>query len=442
MVKIRNERPLLAILDRDEKYAAKLAEYMNDMRKKRSFPFETCAFTDLSRFLDYAGSRQIAVLLLDETFSDEAEAARLADTVKLCLWLEGSGTKPGTKRDGNVPVIARYQSADHLIEELLGACAGERLLLEQDVIPAAPELLPGDGSFGLLGGEAGRPSGAGAGSGPAGRQGIGSGTAHAGRQGKGPGNISAVQQRGIRKGMPSADAAQSGDNIRDSFSAYYGEHFRSLPASCEVIGIFSPVGRCGKTGFALALGEILAEERKTIYLNLERYSGLKDLAIIPDGGGDINDLIYFYRLDENSLVYRLSSLIRSFRNLDYIAPALTGEDVMSVNASEWSSIISTLAAAGEYEVVILDLGVSLEDAVYLLSICDRVYMPVLDDRVSSAKTAQFFEAAGRSGAAGLQDKVKMLHLPVVREEVWGTDAPARLARGKMGAYVRRVLNER
>ena len=158
--------------------------------------------------------------------------------------------------------------------------------------------------------------------------------------------------------------------------------------------------------------------------------------------GDINDLIYFYRLDENSLVYRLSSLIRSFRNLDYIAPALTGEDVMGVNASEWSSIISTLAAAGEYEVVILDLGVSLEDAVYLLSICDRVYMPVLDDRVSSAKTAQFFEAAGRCGAAGLQDKVKMLHLPVVREEVWGTDAPARLARGKMGAYVRRVLNER
>ena len=115
---------------------------------------------------------------------------------------------------------------------------------------------------------------------------------------------------------------------------------------------------------------------------------------------------------------------------------------MGVNASEWSSIISTLASAGEYEVVILDLGVSLEDAVYLLSICDRVYMPVLDDRVSSAKTAQFFEAAGRSGAAGLQDKVKMLHLPVVREEVWGADAPARLARGKMGAYVRRILNER
>jgi len=383
-----NDKPVLVLLDSDEGYAAKLTEYMNDMGRKRSFPFEACAFTDMERFQIYAKDTGIAVLLVDEDMLHGADRAQLAGTANLCYLLE---SRSGSARhDEEWLTIARYQSADHLIEELLAACAQER------------QRVPGWGEAASEE-RAAQPSG----SGPA----------------EAFGN--------------SKDAGE----MRETVSVYYGERFRSLPSACELIGIYSPVGRCGKTGFALTLGEILAEKKRTIYLNLERYSGLKDMDVIQEGGGDINDLIYFYRLDENSLVFRLSSLIRSFLNLDYIAPALAGEDVMSVNGSEWSCIISALAAAGEYEAVVLDLGVSLEDAVYLMSICDRVYMPVLDDRVSAAKTAQFFEAAGRCGAGDLRNTVTMLRLPVIREEIWGRDVSTRLVRGKMGAYVRRLLEK-
>ena len=39
------------------------------------------------------------------------------------------------------------------------------------------------------------------------------------------------------------------------------------------IAVYSPVGRTGKTGFALALGKEIAKKRRTLYLNLEEYSG-------------------------------------------------------------------------------------------------------------------------------------------------------------------------
>ena len=62
--------------------------------------------------------------------------------------------------------------------------------------------------------------------------------------------------------------------------ACYGEEksldpvtFPVLKKTMVIIGVFSPLGRCLKTSFALALGQILAKERAVLYLNLESYSG-------------------------------------------------------------------------------------------------------------------------------------------------------------------------
>ena len=50
-----------------------------------------------------------------------------------------------------------------------------------------------------------------------------------------------------------------------------------LKKTTEIIGIFSPLGRCLKTSFALTLGQILAKERAVLYLNMEEYSGFEEL---------------------------------------------------------------------------------------------------------------------------------------------------------------------
>ena len=60
------------------------------------------------------------------------------------------------------------------------------------------------------------------------------------------------------------------------------------------VGVYSPVGRTGKTGFALAFGKETAKKYRTLYLNMEEYSGFT--ALYPYGDGwTLSELMYFLK---------------------------------------------------------------------------------------------------------------------------------------------------
>lgn len=75
----------------------------------------------------------------------------------------------------------------------------------------------------------------------------------------------------------------SSDVIREVMECYGAEkktvpgQYTVLKKTTEMLGVFSPLGRCLKTSFALTLGQILAKERAVLYLNLEEYSGFEEL---------------------------------------------------------------------------------------------------------------------------------------------------------------------
>ena len=61
--------------------------------------------------------------------------------------------------------------------------------------------------------------------------------------------------------------------------------------SLRIIGVYSPDRRTGKTSMALALGQLLAKDKKVLYLNMEEYSGL---GRVLEGSykGDLLDAIF------------------------------------------------------------------------------------------------------------------------------------------------------
>ena len=58
----------------------------------------------------------------------------------------------------------------------------------------------------------------------------------------------------------------------------------------KVLGVYSPVGRCLKTSFALTMGKLLAQEERVLYLNLEEFSGLSVL-MKEEYKSDLSDLL-------------------------------------------------------------------------------------------------------------------------------------------------------
>ena len=83
-----------------------------------------------------------------------------------------------------------------------------------------------------------------------------------------------------RKGFPAVYKYQAQDQLLREVMACYGEApdltpLVSLAArrNTEILGVYSPLHRCLKTSIALTLGQILAQDKAVLYLNLEEYSG-------------------------------------------------------------------------------------------------------------------------------------------------------------------------
>lgn len=248
--------------------------------------------------------------------------------------------------------------------------------------------------------------------------------------------------------LPSICKYQPADAIARQLLELYSQG-KGLPAAAslrnlplEVIGVHSPVARCGKTLFALTLGQILGEQKKTLYVNLENYSGFEAL-LGETYKSDLTDLVFLSRQNAGSLSLKLNSCIYHLRNLDYIPPAFFPCDIREVKSMEWIAFFAEVVQTEGYEALVLDIGSEPEDIPMLLRECGRIYMPVLPDAISRAKVTQFERNLEALSCSDILERMVRLYLPAIspdrsggRDKLLDT-----LAYGDMGDFVRRLLRE-
>lgn len=240
---------------------------------------------------------------------------------------------------------------------------------------------------------------------------------------------------------------QSSDLLLSEVMEYYAadhprSHFLTTAShKTKLYAVYSPIGRTRKTFFSLALGEILAERKKVLYVNLESFSGFEELFGMTYRA-DISDLIYFSRQKENSLIYRLNSVIQTFHELDYIPPAVSPADIRDVTGEEWLIFLEELMEYGEYDVIILDLSDQVDELLQLLRRCDQIYMPIQEDMMSRAKLAQYDKLLHILELDELHEKTLRLRLPVQTVSKENGSIVQQLVWGEMGNYVRRLLWEK
>ena len=130
--------------------------------------------------------------------------------------------------------------------------------------------------------------------------------------------------------------------------ACYGEEkalnpvaFPALKKTMEIVGVFSPLGRCLKTSFSLALGQILARERAVLYLNLEEYSGFEEL-LGKSFSTNLSDLFYYVRQGNENLIHRMNGMIQTINNLDFIPPVRMPSDIRTVCWEDWERLLQEI----------------------------------------------------------------------------------------------------
>lgn len=241
---------------------------------------------------------------------------------------------------------------------------------------------------------------------------------------------------------PSVYKYQSADGIVREVMTCYCENpiekaIAVLAQKAAVVGVYSPVNRCLKTSFALTMAQLLARDAKVLYLNLEEFSGLGTL-MNEDFKGGLSDILYFYQ-QKNFNWMRLSTVVYSWGDLDYIPPVCFPEDLDLIGGAEMADLLTTIALESPYEILVVDLGQFGKKALEVLEICKKVYMPIKEDSVSAAKLEEFDAYVRAAGKEPLLERIQKMKLPYHNSFGKKENYVDQLVWGELGDYVRNLM---
>jgi hypothetical protein len=205
----------------------------------------------------------------------------------------------------------------------------------------------------------------------------------------------------------------------------------------KIIGNYSPVRRSFQTSFALTMGQMLAQEHRTLYLNFEHYAGMGEL--LPDMQTyDLADLLYFMNAGKEKFRIRLQSMMKQIGNLDYIPPMRSGQNLLSVTGEEWQSFLQKIQDLGEYEYVILDLSESMQGLFEILRQCSRIFTSGAKDRVGERKLMQYEQILALYDYGDVLEKTCRTDLSHIRRI---PAEPEQLTHGELAEVVRSYIRE-
>ena len=246
-----------------------------------------------------------------------------------------------------------------------------------------------------------------------------------------------VRQNAIRNINKYQEAESVLRELLEAYMEVAGEEMPWMQAvgHTRFIGIYSPVRRCLQTTFALTMGQILAEEHRTLYLNFEHYAGMDEL--LPDRQEkDLADLLYFLAAGREKFGLRLRTMIRRNGNLDYIPPMKYGQNLLPVTGGEWLHLLRRIGEIGEYEYVILDLSEDMQGLFDILRLCTRVFTLTKDDRIARSKLLQYEQLLALCEYGDVLEKTLKCGIPHIRRL---PEALEQYTKGDLADYVKKQL---
>lgn len=220
---------------------------------------------------------------------------------------------------------------------------------------------------------------------------------------------------------PSIYKYQSADSILKELLHYCEDADVLMQANCisagskQIIGVFSPINRIYKTSLAISVGQLLAKERKVLYINMEEYSGFPQMLNEGDQG-TLSDLLYLIEQDKDIKLI-LHNLVQNIGRLEYIPTVLTPIDISDVKEETWSRLIEEITNTTEYEVLILDIGNSVNGVFKLLNMCSVILTPYREDVFSNAKMQSYEKVLQGAGYEYVLEKTKKFNFTNLKVKV-------------------------
>lgn len=164
-------------------------------------------------------------------------------------------------------------------------------------------------------------------------------------------------------------------------------------------GVYSPIGRCGKTSLAMGLG---VNHRGSLYVSMEEF-GARD---------SLGEEILYHIIFQNS---KLHSALEKVETNQYGFKAIKGilsyMDIRQLTKENMLWLKEQLLVGGNYDRVIFDIGSSALADLNILGVMDRIYVPYLEDEAANVKLQAFKELLRCGEYADIGKKLQYLSVP-------------------------------
>ena len=186
---------------------------------------------------------------------------------------------------------------------------------------------------------------------------------------------------------------QSGDSLLKEIFANYDSTMiknsrRNPSAAAKLYLVFSPIGRCGKTGFSLGLSQELAKSRRVLYISFE-----ESAEFMPEHIQDkatLSELLYLFkehRLDRKTIEDAL--IQHNPGGFSLLQPVRMPDDLSVLNDQELSQFVEMLRDLSGMDAIILDTDSIPSRYFSIFTEADRIFMPVSAAVQSKGKLPRF-----------------------------------------------------
>ncbi len=150
----------------------------------------------------------------------------------------------------------------------------------------------------------------------------------------------------------------------------------------EVIGVYSPVSRCGKTRFSKTLAGY-DEVRGGLYVGMEDFS--------DDMESLTANILYPLKMKGSDLENEIKRLIRKDQGICKVYVSGTYMDTHDVTCSDIELLKEIFLKTGSFTTICFDIGSAALGDYSILRCFSHIYMPVLRDEISMRKIEVFMK---------------------------------------------------
>lgn len=181
----------------------------------------------------------------------------------------------------------------------------------------------------------------------------------------------------------------------------------------KIYAVYSPVRRCGKSKTALALANKFATKSRVLLLSLEPFSMIESE---NEGAMTLSDVFYYLEQDKTDEDIFSKAIINYNNRIKTILPMESPVDMQEIDDEKWNQFFVKMTSIEETDVIVIDFDESVSCFLHLFELCDKVFMPVLEEENSLNKFRKFEDFLQKSMSDDIQKKICKLNIPIIENK--------------------------